>query len=481
MSKTQTKPKIPKNPENIHRVNFEKLVFGGKALGRFETGACVFAPKVLPQEEAEVYISKKKRDYAEAMPLRILKKSPERVEPLCSHFEKCGGCSFQNLPYEKQLYWKEEFLRESLERIGKFSVSTIKRFLKPIIPARNTFRYRNKTEFSFTRGEEDRKIQVGFHQLGRKFDLVEPNFCLLQSEIADKALGALREILQKSKLTIFSSSPQNRKASWKGFLKNITFRTNYQEKILIIISTSDEKFPEKELEIWKSTFQKHLQGNFVGIIQLREKQKKKNPTKTKVKILYGQAVIPEKIADLLFEVGPQGFLQVNREMATVIIEKLRQIAAGFEKKPKVLDLFCGNGFLGLAVAKEVSSVTGIELNSNAIEEGRRNLILNSIKNYTFYEGDAAKTLKDLIQDNKFDLAVIDPPRAGLGEKACEVLLQTKTKKIIYISCNPSTLARDLKYLAENSYQIISSQALDMFPQTYHLESITVLEKIAKKI
>jgi 23S rRNA (uracil1939-C5)-methyltransferase len=473
---------IPRNEENLHKIIIDKLIFGPRALGHFENGMKVFVSKILPNEEALIYITKKYKDYAEGKIDTLTKISEKRITPSCKYFDQCGGCQLQHTTYENQIYWKQKFLEENLIHITKISEKQLKKILLPIIPAKENTQYRNKTEIAFGYNKENTEIKVGFHVADKKWDLLMMNECLLQSNNANKALNALGEIAQKTSLNVFSQNKKSKKLPWSGMLKYTTLRTNYEDKILIAITTHKDIFPKEEQKLWLDIFQKHLGDSLHGLLQISEHQQKGVPTTYTTHKIYGKETLPDQIGDLKFHIGPRSFLQVNRNMAIIMIEKLAQKIQEVIKIPleecHILDLFCGNGFLGMSIAKKVKQVTGIEINESAVDEGKENMKLNTISNYTFHKGDANKVLSILLKEKseKYDIAIIDPPRAGLGKNACNTLLQTQAPYIIYISCNPSTLARDLLQLQENGYSIHSTQGLDMFPQTYHLESITVLVK-----
>lgn len=461
-----------KNDQVIKKetVTIDTLVFEGKGMGMLTDGRKAFVYKVLPQEKVEFLVQSNRHSFVEGWATNIIEPSPDRIVPACPHFEQCAGCSFQNMPYVKQLFWKDHFLTESLVRLGGFDAERVKKWQKPIIGAQNTLHYRNKTEFSFT--DNEGHLKVGFHNPLKRFHMIDQDRCLLQSETAQKAFELIQKIVQASKLDVFDLYRNK-----NGFLFSITFRTSYRDEILIALNTHDLPFPEDEKKLWVETFVAGLGQKLVGIVQV-QKDRKETASEPKVVQLWGSDTLEDRVEDLSFEIGAQSFFQVNREMASVMVRKIRDYIQSKKHSVHVLDLFCGNGFLGMSVAKGSQTVTGIELNASAVVEGRKNLKKNNITNYTFYQGDTRKILTQLLeQGQKFDTVIVDPPRGGLGRKTVKTIAKIQSDEIVYISCNPATLARDLEVFEICGYEVVSVQAMDLFPQTYHLETFCILRKV----
>lgn len=456
--------------ESPQTVTIKTLVFEGKGLGKMADGKTAFVQKALPGETVDFEVLSKKRSFVQGWATDIQNPSPDRVKATCPYFEICGGCSLQNLPYDKQLYWKNHFLTESIVRLGGFDADRVAQMQKDIIPAENHFHYRNKTEFSFSDNEGE--LKLGFHNPLKRFYVLHHDQCHLHSESAQKAFSIAQEVCSKSKLDVFDLYENK-----KGFLYSLTFRTNADDQVLVIFNTNEAGFPDDEKKLWREAFQNGLGDKLIGICQVR-KDRTETGSPQSVHCLWGGDRLQDRVEDLSFEIGAVSFFQVNREMAGKMVQKLRDTVVDIAKDGDVLDLFCGNGFLGMAIAKEAKSVTGIEINTSAVAEGKENLKKNGISNYTFYEGDARKTLNMLQEKGKtFDVVLVDPPRGGLGRRAVKTTAKCQTENVFYISCNPTTLARDLEYFEMCGYEVQSIQAMDLFPQTYHLETFCVLQKV----
>lgn len=450
-------------------VRIEKLVFEGKGLGHTSDGKTAFVVKTLPGEEVEFDVIAQKRKTVQGWPTKFIKKSKERIEPKCPYFDQCRGCSFQHMEYEKQCFWKNHFLTESMTHIGGFDAKRVEKMQKEIEPAQTHFHYRNKTEFSFSDNEGE--LLLGFHDPRKRFYVLHHDKCVIHTQTAQKAFQVAQKMCTKSLLNVFDL-----KVKPYGFLFSLTFRTNHKDEILVIFNTNNEDFPAEEKDLWIEGFKKELGSKLIGIIQV-QKDRTQTASPQTIHPLWGKEYLEEEVGDLKFKVGAISFFQVNREMAGKMVHKLREKIVDIARDAHVLDLFCGNGFLGMAVAKEAQAVTGIEINASAVAEGKENLKLNKINNYTFYEGDARKTLNNLLERKKwFDVVIVDPPRGGLGRRAVKTTAKVQCDHIFYISCNPTTLARDLEYFEMCGYEVQSIQAMDLFPQTYHLETFCVLKK-----
>lgn len=456
--------------QEIETVTIEKIVFEGKGMGRMQDGKIAFVQKALTGETVDFCVLSQKRKRVEGWAQTIKNPSPDRRDPVCPFFEKCAGCSFQNLSYEKQLEVKDTFLTESLVRLGGFEESAVKKWKKPIIPAQNQLHYRNKTEFSFS--DNEGTLRLGFHNPLKRFYVLPHNRCFLNSPHAQKAFETAQSIALRSGLDVFdlAHNPQ-------GFLFSLTLRTNYQDQILVVFNTHQGDFPPEEKKLWVEALKNHLGGFLRGIVQV-QKDRKETASEPKTVVLWGEETLWDRVGDLDFEIGPRSFFQVHREMAHVMVQKLQEYIRSERGRKHVLDLFCGNGFLGMSIAREVEQVTGIEINPDSVREGEKNKQKNGIDNYTFYAGEARKVLRERMEKgDRFDRVIVDPPRGGLGRKTVKTIAKIQAPGIFYISCNPTTLARDLDYFVMCGYEIVSLQALDLFPQTYHLETLCELKKV----
>ncbi len=445
------------------------MVFEGKGLAHNDQGQVVFTPKVLPGEKVQYQELSRKRGVIQGWPLEISDKSEKRIEPICPYFSVCGGCVFQHTSYENQIHYKMESVRESFHRIAKLSYEEIVKKEKPVYQAQKKEHYRNKTEFSFSQDEEG--VHVGFHDPVCRSKVLDHESCLLHSPNAQKAFECVQTLVKDTVLDVYDLY-RNR----NGFLFSITFRTNIDDHVLVVVNTNNEDFHEKEKERWVASFQSALGEALHGIVQVK-KDRQYTASESVVVVLFGESFLIDRVCDLSFEIGALSFFQVNRDMATVLAREVQLLASSLGWKKTVLDLCCGNGFLGMVFAHQVENVIGIEINPHSVEEGARNAIRNGISNYTFYAGDARKVLFDLKEEGvAFQGLVIDPPRGGLGRKTAKMVAKVQADSFVYVSCNPTTLARDIEYFSICGYRLKSFQCFDLFPHTYHIETIAVFER-----
>jgi len=418
-------------------VGIEKLVYGGKGIGRSDAKVC-FVPFVLPGEVVEVEVKKEKRDFLECNPVSIVKKSSFRIDPPCRYFQYCGGCDYQHILYEKQVEIKAEILLETLNRIGRLGVDS----LYKIIPSEKTFYYRNRVQFKL-RGE-----RLGFYMRESR-QIVDIQECKIVKEDINSALKGIREILrflvfQPEQIHIYSSS---------------------EDDILLkfVFPKSIKRFP-LGLKHFRSFISGKIKG--VGIYHLKDGSLRKN-------ILIGEGSVYEKFEDIKYRVSTDSFFQVNRYQLGNLVHTVTE---NIDDCKKAVDLFCGVGTLTIPSARRLDQIWGIESNPYAVDDANHNRKLNRVKNLKFIKMDANRSDR-YIRELEPDLVIADPPRTGLSDQLIRSFITSDSiRKIIYVSCNPSTLARDLGKLKEN-YYIDKVYMIDMFPQTYHIESVVVLKKM----
>ncbi len=421
-------------------VKIEKLVYGGKGLGRIGEKAC-FVPFVIPDEVVEAEVKKEKKSFFECNLLSVIEKSPDRVDPPCRYFTYCGGCDYQHISYERQLTEKKNILKETLSRIGKIENPEIDK----IIPSKEPFFYRNKAQFKIY-GEK-----IGFYKRESR-EIVNIESCLLLKEDINQALEGLREILpyltfQPIEVHIYSS---NKNEMLVKFI--------YPRRI--------KRFP---LGL------KHLRGFMSNHIKGFGIYRGKPDTIHERLFTVGNIYAYEEVLDFKYRVSIDSFFQVNRFQVENLI---KEVVSEFENEnvSYVVDLYCGVGTLTIPVSRYVKEVIGVELNRYAVQDANHNKKLNKIKNVSFYRMESQEAL-ELIKERKPDVIIVDPPRTGLSKKILQELnTLSSLKKVIYVSCNPSTLARDLNLLKEGGFSLKSIKLIDMFPQTYHIESISILER-----
>jgi 23S rRNA (uracil1939-C5)-methyltransferase len=454
-------------------VAIETLAYGGKGVGRLageagKRGMTVFVPRAAPGDRLRVRLEQVRRRHAEASVLRIDAPGPGRVEPVCRHYDEgCGGCSWQHLAYEEQLRTKEAIVRDSLERIGEFRDLEI----APIVAAAEPWFYRNKMEFTF-----NARDGLGLHRSGDWRRVVEISECRLESELAMQVLEYAREFASRHNFS--SWDPESK----TGFLREIVIRHGRGSgQTMVALVTSPGSFP-RAAEFAAGV--RDLDTSVVSV--LRAVRDARSSDIVEIDVLSGNAVIVERVGGLDFNVGLRTFFQTSTTQAERMLEIVRaEVGAGLERvgvgaAGQVLDVFCGVGFFTLGLADLVAEAVGVEIVEASIVAARENARTNSIENCAFYAGDARRTLPEILERHGTPgVIVIDPPRSGAGGKVMRRLARTQAPRLVYVSCNPTTLARDLQEMEPFGYRIQSVQPIDLFPQTYHVETIVTMDRVAE--
>ena len=417
----------------------------------------VFVEGALPGEEVLAEIVTVKKNYAVGRLVEIVKKSPERVEPFCPLYKNCGGCQLQHMSYAAQLKWKRQQVVDAIERIGK--LDGVKIF--ETLGMDNPLRYRNKMQFPV-----GKNLKVGCYARG-SHKIIDTNSCLIQNVGNDKILNAVKKVAAK-----FNLQPYN-EDTHRGFLRHVMGRVGCNGELMIVLVTATKNFPNEKnfvrallKEIPEVTsIQQNIQTYHNNVILGRD-----------TKILYGKPTIHDKIGGLKFKISARSFFQVNTAQAEVLYKTALDFAE-LEGGEIVIDAYCGTGTISLFFAKKAHRVYGTEIVPSAIADAKKNARENNIRNVEFFVGDAVKIIPQLANSIHFpDVIVTDPPRAGCDRKVLETFAAMETDKIIYVSCNPATLARDLKILDELGYRTKKIQPVDMFPFTSHIESVAQIVK-----
>lgn len=462
-----------KNLPTYENVLITDVAAEGNAIAKIDD-IVLFVEGVIPGDVVNVQITKKRKRYYEGRMLEIVTPSKDRLPAFCKHFGTCGGCKWQILPYEKQLFYKEKQAKDQLERIGHVSVEE---FL-PILGSECKEYYRNKLEFTFSNKrwitadevKENAEITnsnaLGFH-VPRLFDkVVDIEHCHLQGEPSNQIRNFIREFAFCHKYTFFDIR------NHAGLLRNLIIRTSTNGECMVIVVFYENN--EEQIQTLLSA----LHDNFPQITSLLYIiNQKANDTIGDQEVLtfFGKDFIIEEMENLQFKVGPKSFYQTNSNQAYELYKIAREFAQ-LTGNELVYDLYTGTGTIANFVAKKARQVIGIEYVPEAIEDAKINSQLNNITNTLFYAGD----MKDILNDDfikkhgKPDVIITDPPRAGMHEDVVETILRTMPKRIVYVSCNPATQARDLQLLS-TAYTIKKSRAVDMFPHTQHVENVVLLE------
>ncbi|MBI4931148.1 MAG: 23S rRNA (uracil(1939)-C(5))-methyltransferase RlmD [Bacteroidetes bacterium] len=463
-----------KTRQTFQNVEITDISTEGKGIGRVNNIVC-FIDFAVPGDVVDIEITKKKSNYREGKVMHYQKYSEKRAEPVCKHFGTCGGCKWQNLNYETQLFYKQKYVGDALTRIGGLSQNTSKFF--PIIPSKNIFHYRNKLEFTFSNKKwltdmnlkpeiwNQQQNGLGFH-IPKLFDKVlDIEQCHLQEDPSNAVRLEVKKYALENKLEFFDIRRQT------GFLRNLIIRnTSIGQLMVVVVFFYEDKLAGEKLL-------KHISGKFTQITSL---QYVINPKKNdsifdlEVKTFSGNDFIEEEMEGLKFRISPQSFFQTNSSQAYELYKVARDFAE-LKGNEIVYDLYTGTGTIANFVSRQAKKVIGIEYIPEAIEDAKMNSQINKISNTMFFAGDIQDTLSNefISFHGKPDVIITDPPRAGMHEEVVKKILEIAPEKIIYVSCNPATQARDISMLIEK-YSVEKVQPVDMFPHTAHVESVAKL-------
>jgi 23S rRNA (uracil1939-C5)-methyltransferase len=442
----RTDARRPKRGELVE-VEIETLAFGGRGVARNE-GLVVFVAGGLPGDRVRAEVTKAKKRFAEARVVELLSPSPERVADVCTHGgEPCPGAPWQGLAYERQLVHKSEQVDEALRRIGELDGFE----LEEIVPATEQWRYRNKLEYSFGADSEGEPT-LGFHARGRWDLIVDVDDCHLASQAGNEARNAVRDWARLESIKAYDGR------SRKGTLRNLAVREGRRTgQIQTRLITNPSRFPKPPVDLHTT-----IEGDSGGT---------DGPTGA-----LGEERLREELCGLKLEMSHGAFFQTNTEMAERLYGVVAEFA-GLSGSERVFDLYCGIGTIGLTLAAQAGEVWGLEIVPEAIADAERNAKRNGIGNAHFLAANARTGVRPLlVQAGKADVVVIDPPRAGLSQKIVRRLLECEAKKIVYVSCNPTTLAPNAAQLIEAGYRLTRVRPVDMFPQTPHIECVALFEK-----
>ena len=437
-------------------IKIHGLGSSGEGVGKVDNLA-VFVEGALPGEEVLIEIETRKKNYAVGRLVEVVKNSPERVEPFCPLYKNCGGCQLQHMDYPAQLKWKRQQVVDAVERIGK--LGGVKIF--ETLGMENPLRYRNKMQFPV-----GKNLQIGCYARG-SHKIIDTTSSLIQNAGNDKILAAVRAVAKKFNLQPYDEDTH------KGFLRHVMGRVGCNGELMIVLVTATKNFPNEKnfvrallKEIPNVTsIQQNVQTFRNNVILGRD-----------TKILYGKPTIHDKIGGLSFNISARSFFQVNTAQAEVLY-KTAQDFAELRGNETVIDAYCGTGTISLFMAKKARKVIGVEVVSSAVADAKKNSRENNIRNAEFIVGDAVNVLPKIFDAGVYaEVVIVDPPRAGCDRKVLETFAAMKPEKIIYVSCNPATLARDLKILEELGWRTKKIQPVDMFPFTSHVESVAQIFK-----
>lgn len=485
----------------LKNILVEDYAAEGKSLARVE-GKVIFIEKAVPGDRVDLLLRKNKKDWAEGSVLQFREFSKDRVEPFCSHFGVCGGCQWQMLPYEKQLVYKQQQVRDNLQRIGKVKLPPI----LPIIGAEETKYYRNKIEYTFGTKEftkappaprrggfADAQAQLtenslrektfklsesseippsggggaaGFHAKGFFDKIVDIHTCYLQGEPTNAIRLAIKQFAIENNFSFYDIR------NHEGFLRTMQIRLCQTGELMvnIVLGHEDEDKRKSLLDFVLEKF-----PSITTLLYTINEKWNDSLHDLEPVVYHGKGYVIERLEDFQFKIGPKSFFQTNTRQG----EKLYQVAREFAElkgNETIYDLYCGTGSIGIFASKNAKKIIGVEMIGAAIEDAKENAGLNHLTNTAFFAGDVIDVCNDefFLTHDKPDVLITDPPRAGMHEKLAKKILDTEAPIVVYVSCNPATQARDLNWLDEK-YEVTKIQPVDMFPHTHHIENVVQLK------
>jgi 23S rRNA (uracil1939-C5)-methyltransferase len=456
MKKEQT---VKIQPKQTFPLTIKRLGINGEGVGYFKRQV-VFVPGALPGEEVVVEATKVQPKFAEGRIKKIRKKSPYRVKPPCPVYEECGGCQLQHLRYDQQLKEKRDIVIQSLERHTKLNIKDLE--IRETIGMEDPWNYRNKSQFQV--GSRDGKVLAGLYGIN-SHKLVNIQQCVVQHPLTNKATETVKRILQDLNISIYNEK------SRKGIVRTIVSRVGIQSgELQVVLITSQQELPKKDLLIQKM---KAELPEVKSLVQNINGEKTSLIFGDKTITLEGNDFIQETLGDLQFELSARTFFQLNPEQTIRLYNEVKD-AAGLTGTEKVVDAYCGVGTIGLWVADKAGEIRGMDVIRESIDDAKTNAARHGIKHAQYVVGKAEVIMPKWVKEGwRPDVVIVDPPRTGLDQQLLKTILQVKPKKVVYVSCNPSTLAKDIAVLSPK-YKVDYMQPVDMFPQTSHIECVTKL-------
>lgn len=450
---------IEKNKEYI--IEVESVSSDGNGVAHID-GYAVFVPNSVPGDVLKILAVKVKTNYGYGKITEIIKPSADRTDSRCEVFQKCGGCNFMHISYPEQLEIKKGFVADAISRLGGFKDVEV----SEIIGMDEPFRYRNKMVFPFGKNK-DGDIIFGFFR-ERSHDIIPLSDCMLGNKIYFEILSEVKSYMKK-----YGVEPYN-EARHTGVVRRVFIRESYHTgEIMVVVSANADTLPESDKLIGNL---RKISDKIVSIVLNIHTKKNNLVLGEKNTLLFGKPVISDSICGLEYEISPHSFFQINPVQTEKLYKKAIEYA-DIDTEDTVLDVYCGIGTISLYAAQYAKKVVGVEIVPQAIENAKENALRNNVANAEFYAADAQELVPKLINDGvKPDVVILDPPRKGSDEDTLSAVASANPKRIVYVSCNPATLARDMKFLAQLGYKPEKVSAVDMFPQTCHVESVVLMSK-----
>lgn len=453
---------LSKNKEYI--VDIVDIGQGGVGIGKYE-GFTVFVDGGLVQDKIKVKITKSKKNYAVGDMVEIIEKSPFRVARKCSEsLRQCGGCQIQELDYQKQLDIKTNEVKQVISRIGKLDDVIV----HDTLGMEHPFRYRNKAQFPIQK--KDNMPVIGFYKK-KSHDLISTDECIIQHEVNDKIIKIIKTYIRAYNVSIYDEKTH------KGLLRHVVTKVGFTTgEVMIVLVANGKKLPYlKELA---SVLKENIPGFKTLVVNVNTQKTNVILGKENI-VAYGDGMIRDYIGELVFEISPLSFFQVNPLQTEVLYNKALEYA-NLGENDTVFDIYCGIGTISLFLAQKAKKVYGIEIVEDAIKDAKRNAKINNMDNVEFYVGKAEEVVPKMYKEGKrANVVVVDPPRKGCDEKVLDTIISMQPDRVVYVSCNPSTLARDLAYLNERGYKCHEIQPVDMFPHSVHVECVVLMSRVEK--
>ena len=453
---------------DIIKIEIEDMGSEGEGIGHVN-GYALFVKDTIPGDVAEVKIMKMKKSYGYARLMNLIHPSAFRIEPKCPIARQCGGCQIQHMDYKEQLRYKENKVKNCLTRIGKFSEEYIESIMEPIIGMEVPFYYRNKAQFPVGRDKEG-NVVIGFYA-GRTHSIIDTTNCYIQAEVNEEIIKRVKAFIEKYNISTYNEENHN------GLVRHILTRVGFTTgEIMVCLIMNGDDLPHKKEFIESLVDIKGMASICINI----------NKEKTNVILgdtaytLWGQPYITDYIGDVKYQISPLSFYQVNPVQTKALYETALEYAQ-LQGDEVVWDLYCGIGTISLFLAKQARRIYGVEIIPEAIEDARTNAKINGIDNAEFFVGAAEDVLPKKYQEEhiKGDVVVVDPPRKGCDESLLNTIIKMNPKRIVYVSCDPATLSRDLKYLSENGYELKRVRPVDQFGHSTHVECAVLMSRVDK--
>ncbi|MED1865997.1 23S rRNA (uracil(1939)-C(5))-methyltransferase RlmD [Fictibacillus nanhaiensis] len=457
-----TKADLPVHKNESYEVDIVDLTHEGAGVARVN-GFTLFVPNTLPGERAKIKVIGVKKGFGFGRLEELIEESPERVDPPCPIYKWCGGCQLQHLSYEGQLEYKRKLVEDVLTRIGKLEDVPV---LSTLGMGEEPWRYRNKAQVPV--GERNGRIITGFYQK-RSHEIVEMDSCIITGDTNDDAVQAVKEIVNQYNISAYNEEKH------KGILRHIIARYGKTTgDLMIVLVTNGQELPQRK---------KIVEDIRNALPEIKSIVQNVNSKRTNVifgeetRVLWGAEYIYDFIGDIKFAISARSFYQINPDQTKVLYDQALQYAE-LNGDETVIDAYCGIGTISLFLAQKAKKVYGVEIVPEAIEDARRNAELNSIHNAEFAVGKSEDVIPEWKKQGVTpDVIVVDPPRKGCDEELLKTIIEMKPKRVVYVSCNPATLARDLRILEDGGFKTVEVQPVDMFPQTTHVEAVAKLELI----